>query len=228
MTRFSLRTLHHVTTEIDAGGTAVLHFEPGRQLSFRAGQHGLLLVPGGGAKPLTLASAPEEALVAFATSLQSRSRFKRALAGMVDGSTVRLAGPLGGFTLDGTGASVVMLAQGMGITPFRAMLRHVVLSGAGPRTTLVHVGTRHPLRLDTEATAGSAHYPTSRQDFVVDVQRAFSEQPKATFMVSGSPAFVSATAALLVDDMGVDKSRIRRDAFYGYSPSAAEQPVSTG
>lgn len=40
---------------------------------------------------------------------------------------------------------------------------------------------------------------------------------QATVMVCGAPAFVGSTA-LLVSQLGVDTSRVRRDRFYGYSP----------
>lgn len=71
-------------------------------------------------------------------------------------------GPVGAFTLPRRTPEVVMLAQGIGITPFRSMLRHIEITGADKRTTLVHTGAHHPFRTDTETAATAAHYPTSR------------------------------------------------------------------
>ena len=85
----------------DVGGDAVaLWFRPQRPLGFRAGQHGLWAVPHGGLAPFTVASAPEEDLVALGTRLRSQSRMKRALAALTPGAGVRITGPLSSFTLD--------------------------------------------------------------------------------------------------------------------------------
>lgn len=201
--------------DVDAGAVA-LHFRPHRPPGFRAGQHGLWAVPRGGIKPFTVASAPGEELVTLATSLESRSRTKLALAALTPGSSVRLIGPLSSFVLDEAAPSVVMLAQGLGITPFRAMLSQLGITGATVATTLVHVGPGHPYRADTEGTAKEAYYPTSREAFTAHIDAVALQQPDATFMISGKPAFVSSTAGLLTH-RGIAPSRIRRDSFYGYS-----------
>lgn len=204
--------------DVDDQGTAALHFWPRRPLDYRAGQHGLWFVPRGGVKPFTVASAPGEKLVTLGTSLNSQSRFKRALAALSAGATVRLIGPFANFSLDRTSPTVVMLAQGMGVTPFRSMLRQTAVSGAAKQTTLIHVGTHHPFRYDTEADATEAYYPTSREAFSQHLAAATVRHPGATFMISGTPAFVRSTAARL-KATAVAPSQIRRDAFYGLSGS---------
>lgn len=226
MSRITMASLELVSLDHeDDDGTVAMHFRPRHPLRFAAGQHGLWVVPGGGAKPFTIASAPEEELMTLGTNLSSRSRFKRALGALEARSKVRFVGPVGGFTLEGTGAAVVMLAQGMGVTPFRSMLRHVAISGADTRTTLIHVGARHPFRYDTAATVTAACYPTSREEFVRDAAAAAAQQRDATFMVSGSPAFVRSTAGLLTA-VSVPPSQIARDRFYGYKPgTTAALPV---
>jgi ferredoxin-NADP reductase len=168
-------TLDYVATDLDPSGAVAVQFSAFRSLRFAAGQHGLWLVPGGGAKPYTIASAPEEDVVTLTTDLSSGSRFKGALCALHDGSSVRFAGPVGGFTLKPDAREVVMLAQGIGITPFRSILRHTSLTGVDVRTTLVHVSARHPFQDDTAVKASTAHYPQSREAFidrVTDVTRA--------------------------------------------------------
>lgn len=207
----------------DGQGAVAIDFRPRRPVRFTAGQHGLWAVPGGGVRPFTMASAPEEELVTLGTGVTSQSRLKRALTALTAHDTVRLIGPLGHFTLDDTAPSVVMLAQGMGVTPFRAMLRHLTLTRQDQRTTLVHVGGTHPFRADTEPAATRASYPSSRDAFARELAQVAGDQPDATFMVSGSLAFVSATVGS-VTDHGVSASQIRRDAFWGYR--ADHQPSS--
>ncbi len=109
-----------------------------------------------------------------------------------------------------------MLAQGIRITPFRSMLAHADIAGIDLPITLVHVGARHPCRHDTAARAKEAFYPTSREAFTADVEAVSGVQPDATFLVCGTRTYVSGTTALLTG-LGVDRSRIRRDAFFGWS-----------
>jgi ferredoxin-NADP reductase len=201
----------------DGQGAVAVDFRPQRPLHFIAGQHGLWVIPGGGVRPFTIASSPQEELVTLGTSVASRSRFKRAITALTVQDAVRLIGPIGNFTLDGTALPVVMLAQGMGVTPFRAMLRHLARTGQDKRTTLVHVGAAHPFRGDTEPVAAQTSYPSSREGFVRAVEHAAADQSDATFMVSGSSPFVSATVDLL-NRRGVDTAQIRRDTFWGYRP----------
>jgi ketosteroid isomerase-like protein len=108
---------------------------------------------------LLWASAPEEELVTLGTSVASQTRLKRALAALTAGDMVRFVGPIGRFTVEGAAPSVVMLGQGLGVTPFRAMLWHLALTGQDTATTLVHVGATHPFRADTESIATRAVYP---------------------------------------------------------------------
>lgn len=215
-----MNRLEFVSREDVGGGAVALHFRSRRPLGFRAGQHGVWAVPGGGITPFTVASAPEEELVTLATSLESGSRTKRALGALTPGSSVRLIGPLSGFTLDESAPAVVMLAQGLGITPFRSMLAHAGIAGVDVPTTLVHVGTSHPYRSDTEAGAKEAFYPASRDAFATDVAAVAAHQPEATFMVAGTRTFVAATTGQLTG-LGIAASRIRRDAFYGWSGQQA-------
>ena len=218
---FGFRSLEFVSVDEAEAGAVALHFRPHRPLHYGAGQHGIWLVPGGGGAPFTVASAPEEELVTLGTRLGSGSRIKRALAALTPGGVVRLLGPIANFTLGRTAPTVVMLAQGIGITPFRAMLRHVAMSSSDKRTTLIHVGHQHPFRGDTEGGATEAHYPTSHEAFTGQLETAVRQQPTATYMISGTPAFVSSTAAQLRAN-SVARSQIRRDAFYGWSgPSSA-------
>jgi ferredoxin-NADP reductase len=195
-----------------------LRFRPATQLTWRAGQHVLLRLPGMAIKPFTLASAPQEGSVIIGTSLRSQSWFKQKLAALTPGDRIVVHGPLMNFTLDGAGADVVMLAQGIGITPFRAMLRHLALSGAETTSaTLIHVATGHTYRRDTEADATRAYYPHHADEFNANLAEVIDNHPEATYFIAGHRGFVNATATTL-KTAGIARQRIRRDAYYGYTP----------
>jgi ferredoxin-NADP reductase len=227
MSRIRVTRLQLDSITPDGQGAVALDFRPRRRLCFTAGQHGLWIVPGGGAAPFTVASAPGEELVTLGTSVASQTRLKRVLAALTAGDVVRFVGPIGRFTLEGAAPSVVMLGQGLGVTPFRAMLRHLALTGQDTATTLVHVGGTHPFRTDTESIATRAAYPSSRDAFARELTRIATDLPDATFLVSGSRAFVSATVTSL-QALHVDPAQIRRDTFWGYRtdhPASAPSAV---
>src|SRR2546427_661655 len=72
---------------------------------------------------LDLASAPPDDDVVVTTRMRDAA-FKRVLGSMPIGATVQAEGPFGSFTLHINAAKpAVFLAGGIGITPFRSMIR---------------------------------------------------------------------------------------------------------
>lgn len=219
MSHPTIARLQLASSEHHRDGTTALHFSPSHPLRSTAGQHAWWAVPGGGVLPVAIASPPEDELVTLGTDLGAGGRFEQALAGLEVGATVHLAGPVGDFTLEGAGQDVVMLAQDLGVAPFRSMLWHLALTGAATRTALVHVGNRHPFAADTAAAATDAWYATSYEEFWLRARDVTRERREATFMVSGSTGFVRSTTALLRGEL-VEPWRIRRARPTGPAPSA--------
>jgi ferredoxin-NADP reductase len=103
-------------------------FDKPAGFSFRAGQfiELALIDPAetdalGTARALSIASAPQDDGLMFATRIRD-SAFKRALATMTPGSVVRIEGPFGDLVLpNNPRRPIVLLAGGIGITPFRSI-----------------------------------------------------------------------------------------------------------
>jgi ferredoxin-NADP reductase len=219
----SHRLTYHDRHDV-GGGVWSFAFLPDRPLHARAGQHGILQLGAAAMKPFSLASAPEDELVLIGTSIASGSGFKQRLAALRTGDPVTLRGPVNDFTLDTTRGPVVMLAQGVGITPLRSMLAHLRLNGLRTPSTLIHVATGgHAYRRDTEAWATRSAYPEHAEQFRLATIAAAQDDPTATFFVAGASPFVSSTAALLRDH-GVAADSIRRDTYLGYRPRPAVTP----
>ena len=208
-------TLHVTRHASDGHGGDAVHFTPDRPIRFTAGQHAFWRIPGGGIHPFTIASAPEEETVTLGTSLASHSPLKRALAALAEGDRVRLIGPLADFTLDPTSPAIVMLAQGIGVTPYRSMLRHLNLTGPSLHTTLLQVAAEHPFRNDTEPLEGTSHYVTSREEYTARLAEIVAHRRQASYMISGSREFVGSTTASL-RTAGITPTQLKRDTFYGY------------
>ena len=200
------------------GGVSSFAFRPEGPVGARAGQHGILGLSATAMKPFSLASAPGEDRVLIGTSLASASAYKQRMAALRPGDRVTLRGPLNTFTLDGAGDQVVMLAQGVGITPMRSMLSHIALSTADVRSTLIHVASAgHAYRQETEQWATAAAYPRHAAEFRAATAEAALAHPHATFFVAGASPFVSSTADLLRHS-GIADRQIRRDKYLFYKP----------
>src|SRR5262249_36395156 len=204
------------------GGVASFVFTPEQPFEANAGHRGIIQLLGTARKPFSLASAPEEGSVLIGTSLQSGSSFKQRLAALQPGDTVTFRGPASKFTLDGAAPQVVMLAQGVGITPLRSMLAHAALSGMTIESSLIHVAQAgHAYRAETEQWATTAAYPQHADDFRAAAADAARSSTGATFFIAGATSFVSSAASLL-REAGVTGANIRQDKYLGYTPARPE------
>jgi ferredoxin-NADP reductase len=207
------------------GGVTSLVFRSEKAVTARAGQHGFLQLGPTTMKPFSLASAPEEEYILIGTSLAAGSAVKKRLAALRPGDAVTFRGPINNFTLDRLTGPIVMLAQGVGITPFRSMLAHIAHGGLAVDSSLIHVANAgHAYRAETERWATRAAYPRHSDEFRSAVRLATRVDPKTAFYVAGASAFVSSTAALL-RDCGVAQRNIRQDKYLGYRPAVREATV---
>jgi ferredoxin-NADP reductase len=120
-----------IDRKIIAEDTMSLSFAKPEGYDFRAGQYCFLKLPDKGfqdkrglRRHLTIASSPLEKELLFATRITS-SAFKKTLKELSEGETITIEKPLGSFTLpEDTSTPLVFIAGGIGITPFRSMLRY--------------------------------------------------------------------------------------------------------
>lgn len=112
-----------------ADHTMAFRFERPPGWSFKAGQFVdiTLAEPGetdaeGNVRAFSLAGAPDEATLLVATRMRDTA-FKRALTAALPGTEFLIEGPFGDFTLHHDARrAAVMLAGGIGITPFRSII----------------------------------------------------------------------------------------------------------
>jgi NAD(P)H-flavin reductase len=93
----------------------------------KAGQYASIRVmrPDGWSEPhpFTISGAPEDALIRL--TIKKEGKFTSAIGDLKPGAPVKCMGPLGVFCKDiDAKPSIVMIAGGVGITPFLSVLRH--------------------------------------------------------------------------------------------------------
>lgn len=156
---FSLRAAVRLTLEsreLITPTTRMLTFRARRRVRFLAGQYLELDVPHrhadarGTRREFSIASAPEDLpliRVAFreyppGSAAPAPSSYKRALADVGPGSSLAVTGIWGDFVLPGRrDVPLLMVAAGIGITPFVSQLRHVRASGQTRDIVLVYVAS---------------------------------------------------------------------------------------
>jgi ferredoxin-NADP reductase len=220
-------------------------FRPDRPLPHRAGQYLELHVPHrsgdlrGARRSLTIASAPGEADGTVRVAVRLRepvSTFKRALDDLPVGSPVRAVTVTGGFTLpDDRSVPLLLVASGIGITPFVSQLRHdaaEVAAGAPPRDVLlvdrVPAADEIPYLPELAATGVRVllvcpdpeglpplpeHWHVASTLDAASLAAVLPDPEKRVAYLSGSPGFLAAARGVLG---AVGVRRIRTDAFAGY------------
>lgn len=122
------------TTSIYFSGPDMERFKnrkPGQYASIRIFQDGDWSAP----HPFTLSCAPEDETLRM--TIKKSGAFTSAIPDIQPGTPIQCTGPYGQFCKDiGTSKEIVMIAGGVGITPFLSVLRHFKESNADNEITL--------------------------------------------------------------------------------------------
>src|SRR5690606_21106823 len=112
-------------------------FEKEDDLTWKAGQHGLFSITHkkikNGIRPFSIASAPGEPVVKITMIIGiSPSDFKKAMLELQPGMKVNMSGPVGSFHLHHD-QPTLLIAGGIGITPYRSMLKQIEAEGSAAK-----------------------------------------------------------------------------------------------
>lgn len=175
----------------------------------------------------TIASAPYERHVMlttrFAPKQKQGSTFKRALKKLRRGDTIEVSDLEGDFIVSDPGKQYVFIAGGIGITPFRAILKEAAHAGKRLRAILLYANrtTVAAYRKDLDAMARRnrhlvIHYLFDPQRLDrKTIQELVPDLKAPVFYVSGPEPMVDGVSRLL-RRMGVPSRRIKQDWFPGY------------
>ena len=177
-------------------------------------------------RTFSFASAPTEADLQITFRI-GRTPFKRRLESVVARETILITQyGSNGFLLD-RGSPAVFLAGGVGIAPFRSMIKDAIDHRDNVPITVIHVNRTADAPFSEELCRWRAahaqlhiHHVTSAAKGRLTIATlgaliAPARPSLPVFYLAGPPGFVSATAALL-SHLGVDPHAIKSDTFTGY------------
>lgn len=222
--------------------TAAFWFQPDEPFEFKAGQTCDITIPqppfrddAGATRTFSIASAPGEPRLMVGTRLRG-SAMKRSLMEAPLGLPVEIDGPYGSFTLHRNAQkSAVLLAGGIGITPFRSMVDDATRRRLPHQITLVYANStaadvawlmdfecwaqENPsFRLVATISEGRPGDAWTHETGRVDadfLRRHLQTTPETMFYVAGPDRFVKAMLEAL-PGVGADPDNIRSEEFPGY------------
>lgn len=215
-------------------------FQPQQKIAFLPGQYmewTLANVPfnsRGNRRAFTIASSPTEGSIQVGVKFyQPSSAFKRKLKSLQVGEMMYASQLAGNFTIDGhEKEKLVFIAGGIGITPFRSMIKYIVDTQIKSDITLIYaVSDERELaymdELKEAAAFGVRLVPISTQNKVTragvspgvldeqTIKAIVPDYKDRLFYVSGPNQMVTATKKVL-QVLGVRHTNIKTDHFSGY------------
>jgi ferredoxin-NADP reductase len=223
--------------------TIAFRFEKPSGWTFKAGQFidMTLLDPAeteseGNTRGFSIASGPHEETLMVATRMRDTA-FKRVLKNMPIGTAVKIEGPSGDLTLpNNSKRAVVLLAGGIGITPFRSMLVRAAKEKLPHRIFLFYSNRRpedapflEELQIlerenpNYKLIASMTEMEKSQQPWNGEtglinqemLGRHLKSAETPIYFIAGPPAMVKGLHAML-NKAGVDDDDIRSEEFAGY------------
>ena len=232
-----------IATDRIAAETAGFTFEVSAPFTFEAGQTCDITIPSplhedqkGSTRTFSIASSPADLPRVLVATRLTGSAFKRSLLEARAGLEVDLNGPFGSFVLHKNARTpAVFLAGGIGITPFRSMIKDATERRLPHWLTLLYsnrtLGSTAFLSdleawrrenahlafipsLTQPADPGQWPYETGMFDASF-IKRHVERSAKAIYYIAGPLAFVNAMRSALAQ-LEADPDDIRTEEFPGY------------
>jgi ferredoxin-NADP reductase len=205
-------------------------FEPEQPIKWHGGQYMHYVFPHRGEDSrgherwFTISAPPYEKNLMITTrfAAQEGSSFKKALRAMKIGDTFQADGPKGDFVITDTSKKYILIAGGIGITPYRAILLQQDHDATELKAELLYANRDENFVFIDELRQLEAKHPSFQiHTFVGDHHidqsdlKPYLDDPSTVFYISGPEPMVEGYEETL-QKMGAAKERIFTDFFPGY------------
>ncbi|OHB18079.1 MAG: hypothetical protein A2544_00590 [Candidatus Zambryskibacteria bacterium RIFOXYD2_FULL_43_10] len=221
----TISTIKLISSRPEAGNVMTFVFETG-ELSWVAGQYQKYILPQAGTTKtetehwFTIASAPTEGMIYLSTRI-SPSAFKQTLKTLTPGETIQRRSLKGNFTWEEESSRpVVLIAGGIGITPFRSILFERQVANKKLNATLLYFNRTDEIPfLEEFKTLAKKHTEFTLVPIVgesINVQNILSHVPQTTdqiFYLSGPEPMVERVG----EELKRSGITLKQDWFSGYN-----------
>ena len=223
----------------EARSTVSFYWGPEKEVKFRPGQYFYFTLPKldfpdprGTTRHFTISSSPTEmGYIRNTTRIREESGYKKTIDALAVGSEIEGEGPNGTFLLDDNEQGPhVFIAGGIGITPFRSMIKYVAdknlktqihliysdstLEDMAFKKELEELGKSHPnikiqfILTKTQGRIDEAKIKSFIQDWGLEI-------PKCTWWLCGPPPMVDAMEEIM-GGLQIPFGKVRVEKFTGY------------
>ena len=224
-----------VKKTLESRGTKSFFWEPEKEVDYLPGQFFYYTLPKldypdsrGATRHFTIASSPTEGdILRLTTRIREESGYKKTLDEIKVGDTIEGEGTNGTFIFDEKeGGNHVFLAGGIGITPFRSMLKYIIDKNLQNNIQLIYSNSDNDFAFKDELMKWDKDQENIKIDFFDSsksghldkdsIKKLASDKLSTdTFWVVGPPPFVSGVEDAL-EQLKVSSDRIRSEKFTGY------------
>jgi len=206
------------------------HFTSKEKIKWKAGQHGIFEIKEKGAKtlrwPFWISSSPSEGEIVITTKHKTDETiaFKQKLMTLKAGDTLRFRGPIGTLHIPkNTKKHYALLATGIGIAPFRSILKQINDTNSQANVTLFFLGNKelHYFREEISAIAAKNKNITIQYIYKPDritgqiIQEALGDKIFETiYLLSGSSQIIRNYQRTL-RGLGIPRRNIKIDILVG-------------
>jgi ferredoxin-NADP reductase len=205
-------------------------FQPNKSASWQPGQY--LQIKLDHSNPdqrgvdrwFTIASAPHENLVKITTRYAEvqKSTFKQALQKLLIGETVEAEEPEGDFVIEDLSKKYILIAGGIGITPYYAILKQLEFEGKSINADLIYISRDKSLifidefnSMHKKNSAFCIHpYPGDKR-LTDEELKGIKDLENAVVYISGPKTMVGYYRDKL-QELGLRGDQLKVDFFPGY------------
>ncbi len=227
-----------VKKQDEAAGTKSFFFTADKNFSWQAGQYAYLTL-GNITKQFTIASSPTEKFIQITTRIRKGSEFKQNLDKIEIDEEIEARAPFGSFvlandypliTITKLNLNHLFLAGGIGITPFRSMIKYNIDRKLNSPMFLIYSNSDNDfvfkkeleiwqkenkfIKVHYHNSSVSGHVNSNKIEEIFEIWNLeFGISP--TMWVVGPSPFVNAMEDIL-EQLNIESDMIRTEKFIGY------------
>lgn len=222
---FKKRELTFLESYVESDEVYTFIFDKPKDLTWRAGQHGILTIthrkitkP---TRPFSIASSENENLIKISTIIgEDPSEYKKAMLELKKGMKIRMRGPIGPMYIKDS-SPTLLIAGGIGVTPFRAILSEHNNRAIQAPLILLFLDSKgnflYKNELDnlSKSNGIQVKYLQERNQLLKEIDNFQSKHEKdGTYFIAGSKSMVDSINNYL-RSFNIPKLRIKKDSFVG-------------